>query len=58
MTRIDFEDFLSDVIDDSVDMDWTGRDAAKLIMLRLDDAEQLTKILEILPDYTDSVWDQ
>ena len=57
MTREDLEDLLSDAIDDSIDMDWTGRCGARAIIRRLEDAKQLDKVLSILPDYMDEVWD-
>ncbi len=35
MDEQDFEDFLADAIDDSIDMDWTGRIGARAVMRKI-----------------------
>jgi hypothetical protein len=57
VTQVDLEDFLSDCIADSMDVDWTSRDGAIMVTHRLENAGLLEKVLSALPDYTDSVWD-
>lgn len=48
MDKQEFEDWLEETVSDSLDMDWTPRCAAKLIISRLQDAGRLTTVLEAL----------
>lgn len=50
MDRVDLEDWLSETITDSIDMDWRSSDAALLITARLEEAGLLEPLLELVSD--------
>jgi hypothetical protein len=48
MDKEEFEDFLSDTIDDSMDMDWNSRMGARQIIYELERMGKLEEVLKVL----------
>lgn len=51
MDDIDLEDLMADAINDSLDMDWNGRDGARAVMRALaDEGLVIVRVLQPTPE--------